>query len=76
MCKCISNLEKKMIGREVKKKKVIKASFISAALMFEPIAQMRTISQMELYFEGQKKPLIQNVIHGYCPLCGEKYPTE
>ena len=78
MCNCIKNLEKKMIGREVgngtKKRKVEKATFISGAIVFGKSPAFRTSSVLECTLEGQKKPYEQNVIHAFCPFCGEEYP--
>lgn len=78
MCKCIKELEKKMVGREVgsgtKKRKVLSASMISGGLIFGASPAFRTSSIVECTLEGQKKPYEQNVLHAYCPFCGEKYP--
>jgi hypothetical protein len=74
MCKCIKNLEKKMVGNLHKGKKIIKAEYISAALLFEDsFTGIKSTSQLELTVEGLKKPVIQTMVHTYCPFCGEKY---
>ena len=72
MCDCINNLEKQMVGREVKNKRVQKAVLISGAIMFDSF-EKNTVSEMELTLDGQKRPYIQNVIHSFCPFCGLKY---
>jgi hypothetical protein len=77
MCNCIKDIEKKMIGREVgngtKKKKVIKATFVSGGFIFgnKPAFQSSSIIECEL--EGQKKPYEQQMLHTFCPFCGKKY---
>lgn len=73
MCNCIKELEKEMIDIEFNNRKVIKAELVSAALMFST-GKIHTCSVVELTLEGQKKKGIQNMIHTYCPFCGEKYP--
>lgn len=78
MCKCIKELEKKMIGREAgsgtTKRKVVKAEFVSGGLIFGSNPGFRTSSIVECTLDGQKKPFEQNVLHTYCPFCGKKYP--
>lgn len=67
-----------MIGREAgrgtTKRKVTKATFVSGALIFDNKPHFRTTSIVECVLEGQKKPYEQNIVHSYCPFCGEKYP--
>lgn len=78
MCKCISELNLKMIGTMHKNKKVIKAEYISAAFIIEKkngthTPMLKSTSEIELTLEGRTKPVIQNMVHTYCPFCGEKY---
>jgi hypothetical protein len=79
MCNCIRDLEKKMIGREAgrgtTKRKVVKAELVSGGLIFGANPAFRTSSIVECTLEGQKKPYEQNILHTFCPFCGEKYPT-
>jgi hypothetical protein len=74
MCTCIKDWEKKMINIEVKGKKPISAAIISAAFI-EPSWELQTVTEMELTFEGQKKKVIQNLVHKFCPFCGQPYPS-
>jgi hypothetical protein len=73
MCNCIKEIEDKMVGRDHKGKKIKEAQLISAAIMFGDF-KTRTVSEMELTLEGQKKIAKQNIIHSYCPFCGKEYP--
>ena len=72
-CNCISEFEAKMIGREHKGKKVIKAEITSAAIMFSSFSRQMT-GEMEFTMEGGKRPMKQNLVYSYCPFCGTKYP--
>lgn len=72
-CKCISDLEKKMIGFESKGKKVTKAEFTSSGLMFSTMTR-QACGEMELTVDGGKRPVKQSILYNYCPFCGEKYP--
>lgn len=72
MCTCIKDFEKKMIGRQFKNKKVVKAEMVSAALMFDG-SGVKASLDIELHLEGQKKVFIQKAIASYCPFCGVKY---
>lgn len=72
MCDCIKNIETKMIGRIIKNKPVVKADFISGAFI-EPDFKLVSTSIIEYKLEGQNKVNKQNIMHTYCPFCGEKY---
>lgn len=37
---------------------------------------LRTCSRAIIELEGQKKKLEQNIMHSYCPFCGEKIDDE
>lgn len=74
MCKCISNLEKDLIGKEYHKKKIVKAELISASLFFT--GEVKTVSDLEIHIEGVKKTYKTKAIHEFCPFCGIKYPTK
>lgn len=73
MCDCIDKFKKKMIGFDYKGKKVIKAKFISAAIMFSSF-KLQATGEIELTLEGGKRPIKQSVVYSFCPLCGKKYP--
>lgn len=78
-CKCIENIEKKLIGMEFgnKKKKVTKAKIISVALMFgEKTLECITNSEVEIEVDGYKKPQKQTLVHSFCPFCGTKIKKE
>lgn len=74
-CTCIHDIEKKFVGFEFgdKKNKVIKAEFISAALMFgENSLTTVTNSEVLLTVERAKRPKVQSIMHSFCPFCGVK----
>lgn len=73
MCECIKKWEEKMIGFVKNGKKATKGTFLSAAFVGTNFS-LQTTSEMELEIPGQKKKIIQNLLHTYCPFCGEKYP--
>ena len=73
MCKCITELEKNIVGRDWKKKKVIKANFISGALMFSS-GTYQASGEVEATLEGGKKPVKIPIIYSHCPFCGKAYP--
>ena len=73
-CKCISQIESKIVGTEQKGGVVKEASLISAGLI-GPKFQYRTISEIEckVTIKGIIKKKMVNMIHTYCPFCGKKY---
>lgn len=73
-CKCIGEIEKKLIGTEQKGGIVKEATLISAGLI-GPKFQYRTISEIECRVEIKEtlKKKIVNMIHSFCPFCGKKY---
>lgn len=72
MCECIKELQQNLEGKEIKGKKVVSAKLVTAAIMFDTF-DTRTISEVEITLEGQKKKTIQNIVNSYCPFCGRKY---
>jgi len=73
MCDCIKNLEKDLVGKIIKRKKIVAAKFIVPYISIGG-ACMETNSEIELMLEGQKKKVTRPVAHKFCPLCGERYP--
>lgn len=76
-CGCIKDIETRLVGREYKGKKILKAECIDRALVivekdgksaFETI----TNSEFELEVEGMKRVQKQSMLHSYCPWCGTK----
>lgn len=73
MCDCIKKIEKTCLELNIKNKIIERTEFISGALMLST-GMRQSCSVVELIFKGQKKKGTQNIIHTYCPFCGEKYP--
>lgn len=74
MCTCISKMQKDLIGKDYHKKKIQKATLVSASIFFT--GEVKTTSDLELELEGVKKIYKTKAIHDYCPFCGEKYPKK
>ena len=72
MCNCISKLQKDMVGRQFKGKKIAKAEFVSAAFI-GPNFELKATGELELLFDDGKKKGKQSVVYTFCPFCGIKY---
>lgn len=74
MCNCVKELEKKLVGTEWKKKKILKSEYVSGAIIFSSPVRFQTTGEAEVEVEGGKKKLVVPIVHSHCPFCGEKYP--
>ncbi|MEP7317196.1 MAG: hypothetical protein ABI921_00590 [Panacibacter sp.] len=72
-CKCITDIEKKLVGMDHKNRKILKAKFLSMGFLLTHNSMISvTSSEIELEVEGMKKKPIQNIFHSWCPFCGTK----
>lgn len=80
-CKCISRIEQEVKKMDYVGKKVLSAKFLSAAFVSVKkngvnTMEMTTTSKLEIELEGVKKKKTIDMMHTYCPFCGEKIKDE
>ena len=76
-CKCIEELEAGVQERGYDGKKVVKATMLSAAFVFNKGGMVyKTTSNIELEIEGLKKKKTLPITHNFCPFCGVEIEKE
>lgn len=74
MCDCINTIEKKVFEKykdeKFNNKTVNSANFMDIG--FFASGRSKTFSRIGLDLNGQKKKWEINMIHSFCPFCGEK----
>lgn len=74
MCNCIIEFEKRIVADQpLEKLKVVTCKITSSAFFFDNGGTRKIVGEFEIEAEGRKKPIKQNLVFGFCPMCGQKY---
>ena len=75
MCDCVKNLEQRYIEQQPLKDNVVLNAKLQGRVFLFNSGISATSSILEVEVKGRKSAIKQNVIHTYCPFCGEKYES-
>lgn len=81
MCKCISDIEAKIL-ENVKETRRYKRQVVSVRMrgvafpIIGEIITCRTYNALHVTLDGQKKPMEESMFHTFCPFCGKKYGVD
>ena len=79
MCDCIKRIEEKLHGQlkgQEFKKPFESVEVEQGFFIKDNIMQTRTYSRAIITLTGQKKKLDTNIVHTFCPFCGEKIESK
>ena len=69
MCKCIEQTVEQL-------KVVMYPDAENISFANQELISGKLFSSVEAQLPGKKKPQIVQLLHSYCPMCGEKYPDK
>ena len=77
MCNCVKEIEEKTFEKYQKKnpfrRPVKRVELKGVAFLFGENVKMKTVNELEIELEGQKRTKSVSVVHSFCPFCGEKF---